>query len=219
MNNEILKDAFRQAIDQKYGFLNNDEEIVFSDGFSRKMEKLIKIQSGSTWHMFNSVGKKIAIIIIGIIIAITGSLSVKAIRDDVIGLIKEIYEKYISMYFDGKTSLIIEDEYYISYVPSDYELLTKEKNDAQVLFEYSNPNGDIISMTQTISDGTIIKNDNEHLTNSTIMINDKMIQIATGRDYIVAVWAEKSYVIRIEFFGEISLKEAEKVISSVKEGE
>lgn len=215
MTNELVKDLFRQAIDQKYEFLNDGKEIEFSDSFTCKMEKLIKRQSGTIWYMFNSVGKKVAVIIIGIIIAFTGSLSVKAVREGVVELVKEIYEKYISITFDGNTFPVIETEYIISYVPDGFEQTIHDKNDAQVLSEYVNDKGDIITVLQAISDGTIIKIDNEHLKNSTVVINNNEVQIGISNGYMVAVWTENAYVFRIEFIGEYNLEEAEKIISSV----
>ena len=86
--------------------LPTDEElkdITFSEDFENKMQKLIKMQKKSYFHLINTVGKWVAVIILAIMISLTATtFGVKAIRESVIKFITETFEKF--------TAVSVEDD-------------------------------------------------------------------------------------------------------------
>lgn len=73
------------------------------------MKKLLKLRKKPYYNWINTVGKRIAIIIISVFIAGTTTiLSVEAIREKVVGFFIEIFEKYSIIQHDGEEDAQIE---------------------------------------------------------------------------------------------------------------
>ncbi|HOB36923.1 MAG TPA: hypothetical protein PKX71_04540 [Candidatus Avimonas sp.] len=65
-----------------------------SVGFENKMRKLIQNQKRSYWKYINTATKRVAVIMLAIVITFASAMSVKAIREPVVNTIVEIYEKF-----------------------------------------------------------------------------------------------------------------------------
>lgn len=93
-----LKLAFELYNQRMIENLPTDEElskITFSETFETKMKKLLSLQKKSYYKLINTVGKRVVIIILTLIISLTvATFSVKALREAVIEFITETFEKY-----------------------------------------------------------------------------------------------------------------------------
>ncbi len=86
--------------------LPTDDElnhITFSENFEKKTQKLIRAQKKSYYYLINTVGKRVAIIILALVLSFTATtFGVKAIRECVIEFITETFEQF--------TKISVEDE-------------------------------------------------------------------------------------------------------------
>lgn len=79
---------------------NKIEPYKFSSLFEKKMNRLIRAQRKPYYSMVNTIGKRVAVIIIAIFIILTSTvLNVKALCDPVINFFIEVYEEFSRINF------------------------------------------------------------------------------------------------------------------------
>ena len=135
-NLEILKKALAVIAEEEAAKLPSEEEcadVTFSEEFERKMEKLIRFQKKPYYSYVNTVGKRVACIILAILIAFTTvTFSVKALREAVLEFFVETFEKFSIVGFneeDLDNSLDHIETYYApTYIPEGYELEYDKKS-------------------------------------------------------------------------------------------
>ena len=200
--------------------LPTDEElkdITFSENFENKMQKLIRAQKKSYFYLINTVGKRVAVIILAIMISLTATtFGVKAIRESVIKFITETFEKF--------TAVSVEDEDPNSqaelvktaplYIPERYAL--ESEMDAGVIYKinYSNQDNNSIDYIQKINFGTIYNVDTEDIEYD--RINIKSFEgIKYNKNGInKVVFADATYMYDIS--GQVSFDELIKIAESIK---
>ena len=97
-NLEVLRAALDVIAIEEAATLPTAEEsayITFSAEFECKMQKLIKKESKPYFRLINTVGKRVACIVIAVLITLTSvTFGVKAIREAVIEFFVETFEKF-----------------------------------------------------------------------------------------------------------------------------
>lgn len=141
---EKLKEAFSRS---NRDFLNSielvpEEDVYFSPQYEKKMAHLIKRQKRPYWKFVNTVGKKIAVIAIAFMMLFGLSMSIKAIREPVIGFIENVFEKFSEL-FVNKSEIknapdIIEEVYTLTDVPEGYEIIMYSPSPKIVVTTWSN---------------------------------------------------------------------------------
>ena len=141
--------------------LPTDEElkdITFSENFENKMQKLIRAQKKSYFYLINTVGKRVAVIILAIMISLTATtFGVKAIRESVIKFITETFEKFTAVSVENEET---EAQVEIiktapQYIPEGYTLESEMESDGIYRVIYSSLNNSTIDYIQQINIGTI----------------------------------------------------------------
>lgn len=93
---EQFIEALRDVTSAEFSNIPCDDaktEIVVSNNFERKMNKLIKSQKKAYWNFINTTSKKVAIIFIALVGLICGMLCIEPIRVSAIEAIEEIIIK------------------------------------------------------------------------------------------------------------------------------
>ena len=134
-NLEILRKAFDVIAREEAKALPTPEEcthVTFSEEFEQKMQKLISKEKKSYYYLINTVGKRVACVIITLLLALTSvTFGVKAIREAVIDFFVETFEKFSIVGFKDEdipeNNKIIETYYAPTYLPEGYELKIDEK--------------------------------------------------------------------------------------------
>ena len=147
-NIEILTKAFEAiAAEEAKTFPTYDEckHITFSAEFERKMQRLINMEKKPYYYLINTVGKRVACIVIAALIALTSiTFGVKAIREAVIDFFVETIEKFTIVGFKDEdipeNNKTIETYYAPTYIPEGYELKTDEKMQAYRRMRYVSDN-------------------------------------------------------------------------------
>ena len=126
MPNDIFKRAISEALTQEYiNSVPKSEEHIFSEKFERKMSKLIKRRKKPYYMLINTVGKRVACFIIGIIIASSLTImNVDALRDAFVKFVVNIFEKFsiVQSADQSNSPQTIEDIYVITYDLSDFSI-------------------------------------------------------------------------------------------------
>lgn len=200
--------------------LPTDEElkdIKFSKTFENKMEKLIRAQKKSYFYLINTVGKRVAVIILAIMISLTATtFGVKAIRESIIKFITETFEKFTAVSVENEEA---DAQYDIvktapQYIPESYDIETEM--DLGVLYQitYNNQDGNSIDYIQKINFGTIYNVDREDIEYERINIKsfDGIKYVKNGINTVV--FADGTYMYTV--YGKISFDELIKMAESIK---
>lgn len=173
MSKTDFKNAFREAVSSEFAHIPTDEtsiDFTFSERFNKRMAKLIKSQKKVYYNFVNTAYKRVAIICVVFLIILTTTCSVKAIREPIINLIKQVYETFTYYSFDGDMAEKITKEYAIK-IPDDYKQTNKTKNEFFILVEYTNSKGEIIEykqMTAEYSIGYFVDNEQGETSTKTV---------------------------------------------------
>lgn len=197
-------------------------DITFSEEFERKMQKLIDRQKKFYYYWFNTVGKRVAAIILVILLSFTTiTFSVRALREPVIRFIVETFEKFTSVVFvnDKSEEDIIVDLAFEkatpAYIPEGY-ILDFEIDEASIYqARYFNADKTSnITYMQLFSDESILQADTENVSYNEIEINNYKAVSYSNKGTNVVIFGTDDYVFTIE--GTIDIDELIRIAESIK---
>ena len=219
MANEILKEALIAAMDKELeGIPSNLADYhSFSSGFEKKMKQLIKKAkikyiSINRFRIRRSIAAASLILII-----LTASMSVEAVRMPIIRLTEKIYTEFSEIIFENEDNIEvpekIEEVYVPSYIPEGYTL-KEEVNDMRSMhfFFYTNEEGQELSVEQLVL-GVHMAVDTEGITTEEITINGLSGIIYTKRGLTSIIVNDNRYVHFIS--GYESREELIKIVESL----
>ena len=172
----------------------------------------------SIFKGLNTTYKRVAAVA-AVVVLFSSTMSVSAIREPFIEMVKTIFSNHIELSFEGETKYTIEEIYGITNIPVGFEPTLEITNGVAVFRDYENEAGQIISFSQTITgNDTTVHVDNEHSTNQTVVVDELEVYVAwSNRDDVVsAFWAADGYSFNLTYFGEIEIDSLVELISSIQ---
>lgn len=156
--NKTIREAFEMLNAWEYERLDIDstEKIHCSAEYTRNMEKLIRAQKRPLWHYTNTVGKKVAVIALVILLAFGASMSVSAVRKPVVEFIVNVYERFVEIFF-GEDDMMeapcgMDTIYTLGNLPEGYELVEEYFSKSAIKFVWKDSDGHVIKFSQDIFD-------------------------------------------------------------------
>lgn len=190
------------------------ENIAFSENFERKIQKLIKSEKAPYFYMFNTVGKRVAIIFVALILVLTATtFSVKALRETVIDFITETFKTYTKISVDAPQKADFKSTAPL-YVPEGYTI--EEKIDDKLTnysITYNNEANTPIVYDQVICLSTGYSIDTEGAKCETVYINSFEGMIVSKNDYTTVVFADGTYYYTL--IGRAPMEELIKMAESI----
>ncbi len=218
-NLSILKKALAVIAEEEEAALPADSEvshITFSKEFEIKMERLIKQQKRSYYSLINTVGKRVACVIIAIILAITtATFSVKALREAVINFLLETFEKFSTVSFNEESNDFIDTYYAPTYIPQGYELKQAEKLATYHRLQYVSKNS-YIYFSQNTRDNYLVYLDTEDFGKEILTVSGLGAYIFEKENKTVLFWSDNKYGYTITATERLSKEEMIKIAESVK---
>lgn len=227
-NRQLFINAFLEADDYFLGQIPAESEIdyKFSEKFEKKIEKLIRAERKVYWRFVNTTYKKAIIAAVIMAIILSCVLGVSAVRE---GIIKFIIEKSNTSYdfkIDGNGTNDVLYKYRFSSIPEGFRSIKVFEDPTGIDYVYVNDIGDVIELSQHVTDGAFLTYDNEHGTLSEITVNGMKVYIyvfdpnsysVKPREYTAAEWlTEDGYSLCIKYDGHIELDEMIALIESVE---
>ena len=200
--------------------LPTDEElkdITFSETFEKKMQKLIMVQKKSYFYLINTVGKRVAIIVLAIIISLTATtFGVKAIRETVIEFITETFEKFTKISVEDEEA-DVQDKLAKTapqYVTDGYTVEMEEDSGVVYRIIYRNQENISINYIQKISFGSIYNVNTEDIEYDKITVNsfEGVKYVKNGVNTVF--FADEKYLYTV--YGQVSFDELIKMAESIK---
>ena len=221
MENKKLEfdNAVREVIAMEFTDIprNEDEiDLAFSPKFEAKMEKLIAKEKNSFWRITNTPRKRLAVILVAIMILFTTACGIDAIREPIVNFIMEVTDTFYDFIYNGEGTNTISYEYQLVPVPDGFEEVSVERTDASVIRKYIDNSENKIILSQNISDGTTIAIDSEKGTITTVTVNNIEAVIYEYDNVAQAIWSSDSYVFFLTYYGDIEIDAMQDLISSVK---
>ena len=216
----VLREALEIYSQECADSLPNEDELekhIFSEDFEKKMMNLIKLQKKSYYQYINTVGKRVASIVVVFILCLFITVfSVKALREPFINFVVETYEKFTSIFVE-KDTLDENIEFKVmtpQYIPEGYVAGEPLNDENSYMCIYSNSDGTDLIYTQNLNGGWQGTIDTENSDYEKIKINsfEGIYYINKGMDCLVF----NDGIYTFHFSGYISKDEIIKIAESVK---
>lgn len=214
--------AFREVIASEFKDipLNEDEiDYTFSPKFEKSMNKLIRSEKKTYWYFVNTTYKKAIIAAVIITLLLASTLSVSAVRKSIANFIIEIYESFVSFDVDGAKTNEILYEYEFSSIPNGFIEIDDLRTPAAIKHEYTNADGEVIEITQSVTDGLKLTIDNEHGALSEITVKNFKVYVYVHESgkFTSAQWVtEDGYTLILSYEGEIDIDTMIDLIENVE---
>lgn len=214
-----LKSAFELYNQRMIESLPTDEElskISFSETFERKMKKLLSLQKKTYYKLINTVGKRVAIIVLTLIISLTATtFSVKALREAVIEFITETYEKFtrVSIEQDGPHLVVEFKKTQPKYIPDGFDITVEDEYDEFCRIVYRNSENIPICYSQQINNDSNFTTDTEGANFERIYINSLEGIMYSNKDFNKIVFGNEKYFFTLD--GKIPMEELQKMAESI----
>ena len=215
---EILKAAFEMYNEQLCESLPNDSEldaIPFSQKLEEKMQKLLTIQKKAYYYMINTVGKRVAIIALALLITLTATtFGVKAIRETVIDFITETFDMFTKVSTDAENPT---QEKVLKTVPQytleGYNIINELDLGTYYQVTYGNQENNTIDYIQEIVFGSTLHANTEGIEYETIYIGqfEGMAYIRDGCS--IVIFADENYFYTLS--GKVPMDELIKMAESI----
>lgn len=219
MSNQILKEALITAMGRELETIpsNLNDYHSFSVDFEKKMKHIIK-KANIKYININrfKIRRSIAAASL-ILIVLTASMSVEAVRMPVIRLTEKIYTEFSEILFENEDNIEvpqkIEEVYIPAYIPEGYVLteVIDDMKSMHFLF-YTNEEGQEISIEQ-LTFNVSMAVDTEGITTEEITINGMDGIIYTKRGLTSIIVNDNRYVHFVS--GYESREELIKVVESL----
>ncbi len=219
MKDNALNAALREVVSRDFADIPQHENEIayeFSDGFTRKMDKLTKAEKSRFWRMTNTVSKRAAAVVIAIMLITLTACSIPTVRAAVVDFIKETYENCIHLFTGEAGSKKISAHYVLTELPDGFAEANTVNSDACFVVVYQNEKDDKIILSQSITDQYSIHMDNEHGIISEINLSGMNITIYESDDCIVAVWLQDQYAFDLTVYGDYDMDFIIKQVGNVK---
>lgn len=191
-----------------------------SPEFDRKMNRLFFMRKIRYDVFFNTVGKKVAAIILCFVIAGTTTvMSVDALRDGLFELIAKVYTEFSQITFKPVQSTYstpeVFEEYSLTEVPEDFYLETDYVNESLFVKEqvFSNDKYSIC-FAQNLAETADFSVDTEGIATKTIEYAGKEILYFSNKGVQYALWTEGDYAFIIH--SDLPMEQVIEMVASVK---
>lgn len=219
MNRAMFNNALTEVISSEFADVPTDDsqiDIQPSKKFQKKMEKLIKNEQKTIWHYTNTTYKRAAILVAVLVIMFTTACSVSAIREPIVKFFTEAYESFTRYFFEGDTVDSIANIYEITDLPEGFELKKTYSDTASTSTIYENEFGNIIELSQSITNDTRLTIDAEKGDVKEIQLPNREVHLYSRSEISQAFWIENGYLMTLTYEGTINEEEIINLISSVK---
>lgn len=206
--NELFLQALDEVCNERFekymSSLENksDEEHVFSDRHNKKIRKLIKRQQKPYFKLICTAGRRVACIIVAVIVISASALSVEAIRKAVFDFITKIFSDHNVVTVESGTDEgypnTIEEEYYISALPKGFEEADNMKSDKSIDIVYLYED-DYIFFTQNTKSNYEQYFDNEYSEYSDYIDSDGEKYRIIANDFDTTyIWDNGMYIFIVQ---------------------
>lgn len=194
----------------------NEIHCEFSKKFTAKMNKLINKQNKKSSILFHSQLQKTASIIIAVLLSLTISLNVDAIKASDFKPIYKTYDTYTEISFKSETKKEIETYHIPPHTPEDFkETADTIIDEKQLNLNYESYDGKYIHFSQKTE--TLMRLNFENSNIRKLTINNIQILYCKSQEMLECIWSEDDYFFSLSYPAEFGDDYMYDVIGNLKE--
>lgn len=219
LNKNDFNRAFREVIALEFKDIPTDESQInytFSTSFEKKMNKLIAAEKRKIWTLVNTIPKRIALIAVIAALLFTTACSVSAIREPIVNFFVELHDTFVHYVFEGDKSDTIATEYHPTELPNGFTQTNRNSSPSAIDTVYENSSGDVLVISQTITNGVDMFADTEKSELKTITISGNEVHLHSRAELMQARWIQDTYLMTITYYGKVNEAQIIKIIGSIK---
>lgn len=219
MTENNLSIALREVVSSEFSNIPmNEDEIhyTFSNRFLNKMDKLTKAEKSRFWRMTNTAPRRVAVVLVSLLIIILTACSIPPVRAAVVGFIKETCDNCVRLFTGDVGSNKISDQYGLTELPDGFTETDRKESNSRRIVSYQNAKGDQIILSQSITEDYSVFLDNENGELSEINISDMNVSVYESDDCTVAVWLQDSYAFHLAVYGDYDMDFMIRLIEAVQ---
>ena len=214
----ILNSAFEKYIEELCNDLPNKDElehVTFSNEFLLKMQRLLKAEKKFYYRMFNTVGKKVASIILAIFIGLTATvLSVEALRESFINFIIETFKLGAIVRVTDSYEEFNFIKLSPQYITDGFILESEVEVDSNIYKKvYSSNDSSFIIYTQSIATQNLTGINTENITYEKIYIGTFEAITYSKNDTFTIIFTDNYYTYKI--YSTLPKEELIKIAESI----
>lgn len=183
---KLKEDEFRYVPEE------NEIEHTFSEKHVKTIEKILNKLDHSYWKYVNTIAKKVAVIIVTLIIAFSSLMTVEAFREMIANFVITIYESFTKIEQEAKIEHRIDTFYSLNSLPSKYAKRISNHSETISFQVWDNANFKSISLNQVSANNTNLFN-SEHGTTYEAIINDTPCLICKDNIQYYCYWEFDGY--------------------------
>lgn len=219
MKDNVLNAALREVVSREFADIPQHENEIayeFSDGFTRRMDKLTKVEKSRFWRMTNTAPKRVAVVLVALILITLTACSIPTVRAAVVDFIKETYDNCIRLFTGETGSKKISAHYVLKDLPDGFVETNTVDSDASFVVVYQNEKDDKIVLSQSITECFLADIDNEQGIISEFDISDIRVTLYESDDCMVAIWQQDQYAFDLTVYGDYDMDFIIKLVGSVQ---
>ena len=214
-----LMNVFRDAASAEFSACSpyeSDYSYEFSERFERRMDRLVKSESRPAWRFVNTNPKRLIILIVAVIMALTAAAcAVPEIRESIAGFFIQMFSDYSEITAPEPKRRIIEDEYDFYPTPDGFSVTKHIESEILRYTEYMDENDDVLTISQTVDSAYPAFLDNERGDYTEYEVNGKVVLIYQTDGFSQAIWMDNGYIINVSYYASADLTVFTSWIGSV----
>ncbi|MCR5610727.1 MAG: DUF4367 domain-containing protein [Clostridiales bacterium] len=220
MTEAELKNAFREAASLEFaGFSENESDHVheFSEGFGKRMARLVRAEGRPTWRLFHTRPKRL-VIIAAVIFAVMllAACAVPEVRESVGGFFLRIFSDHAEIKPPEGIRDTLCSEYLLSPVPEGFSACGKNKAGEAVTTVYRDGNGGVIMLRQSANpDGRCVVN-SMNAEYKECSVAGRSVFVLQAENYTLCSWVEDGYCFSLYCSSAVDTEAIGMLIRSVQ---
>ena len=192
---------------------------TLSPSFDRQIQRLSRAQQRWTWQFVKTTKRKVATILIALLLLFSLTLSISAAREAIFSFFVRINEKFISFSVSNIISPDeepngIEEIYTFSYLPEGYQIKTYEQSPAYICSIWER-NGKEIILEQTFAPSTDMALDGQPTFSDVLLINGSEIYYSYRYETHTFVWLKEHYSFFMHAQSDVELETCIKMVEQM----
>lgn len=190
-------------------------EQVFSEAFEKRMSDFFSGKDAQRKKAKSNPKRWLIVAIAAVLLLAAVACAVPEVRRSIAGFFIRIFGDHVEYTDPAVTKDRIEEEYGLVPIPEGFVGNISVRTDSIMVTDYTNNNGNIISLQQAALKGhkDLIDNENGMFTEEEI--NGKMIRIYRSKDAAQASWTENGYYFSLSALYPVNETFFREMISAV----
>ena len=210
---DIVGRSFDEGLEAETGY-KEQPEAEFSADFEKRMDEFFANQADG--------GKKkikrrrwILIAVAAVLALAATACAVPEIRESIAGFFVKVFGDHVEYTDPAITKESIEEEYGLVPIPEGFEETVVLKTDLDLVVDYSDSDGNTITLEQSANKHKISTVDNENGDYKEISVEGKSVLVYLSESYAQASWVDNGYYFHLAYSSSVDINQLCEWISLV----